>query len=645
VRILFLLSLLGVYTLVKGQSTEHNAIDSLETVLKIAKDTKQAVDILNTLSVEYYNTDLKKSLGYGQQALEKSKKIEYDRGTQQALTILMRVHRRLGNFSVAIEYTLSKISIAEQLDDTLDLIDAYSSLGNIYSSLERYDESRKYLKRAYAIGEKVNVPNLASIMNFIGRGYTKAGRYDSAAYWIEKALQREQQHPQPDYTLSYIYNNRAEVYYLEKELTNAKEFYMQSLRLPAERKSQFGLTYTLNGLARIHKDRQEFPLAIEAIVKSLAISKANGYRDKIKESYGILHEVYEAMNDYKNALHYYKLFNVYQDSIFSEDKLQYIENLKLGYETNRVARENELLRKDAELNDARMAKQRSITGASITAVFSLLILLFILFKNYRKRKETNIFLSAYSQNLERQVDDRTRELVKTNLELIRQNSQLEQFGFIIAHNLRSPVARILGLTNLIKSDQFSMPQDEIVVQKLRHSAEDLDHVIHDLNAILEIKKGATHSFEPINLMERLNKVRSILRERITESKAQITDNFNMEMRCYGIPAYFESILYNLVSNAIKYRSPARTPVITVSAKVEDDNLRLEVTDNGIGLDLSLAGEKVFNLYQRFHNHVEGKGIGLFLVKTQVEAMNGKITVESTVGEGTRFTIHIPRKAG
>jgi len=645
VRILYLLFLLGVFALVKGQSTEHPAIDSLEAILKTTTNARKAVDILNSLGVEYYNSDLKKSLSYGQLALEKSKKIKYDRGTQQALTILMRVHRRLGNFSVAIEYTLTKIPIAEQLNDTLDLIDAYSSLGNIYSSLERYNESRRYLKRAYAIGEKVNVANLASIMNFIGRGYTKAGRYDSAAYWIEKALQHELEHPQPDYTLSYIYNNRAEVYYLVKELTNAKEFYMQSLQLPAEHTSQFGLTYTLNGLARIYKDQQQFSEAIEALVKSLSISKANGYRDKTKEAYGVLHEVYEAMNDHKNALYYYKLFNVYQDSIFSEDKLQYIENLKLGYETTKVARENELLRKDAELNDARLIKQRSITGASITAVFSLLILLFILFKNYRKRKETNMFLSAYSQNLEQQVDDRTRELVKTNLELIRQNSQLEQFGFIIAHNLRSPVARILGLTNLIKSEQFSMPQDEIVIQKLQHSAEDLDHIIHDLNAILEIKKGATHSFEPINLMERLNKVRSILKERITESKAQITDNFNITMHCYGIPAYVESILYNLVSNAIKYRSPQRTPVIIVSAKTEGDYLKLEVSDNGIGLDLSIASEKVFNLYQRFHNHVEGKGIGLFLVKTQVEAMNGKITVESTVGEGTCFTIHLPRKTG
>ena len=189
-----------------------------------------------------------------------------------------------------------------------------------------------------------------------------------------------------------------------------------------------------------------------------------------------------------------------------------------------------------------------------------------------------------------------------------------------------------------------MPQDEAAIDKLKYSAEDLDNVIHDLNAILEIKKGVNHSFEAVSLAERLNKVKNILKDKIAESNATIIDDLNPDARCYGIPAYVESILYNLISNAIKYRSPERNPVVTVSAKIKDDNLQLDVIDNGIGLDLETSRDKVFNLYQRFHNHVEGKGIGLFLVKTQVEAMNGKISIESKVHEGTRFTVLIPKKA-
>ena len=182
-----------------AQSPDNQAIDSLSALLKTTRSEKASIDILNTIAVRYYNLDLKKSLSVGQDALDQARKINYDRGIQQAMGILMRVHRRMGNFSVAIEYSLSKIPIAERLLDTLDLVDSYSSLGNIYSSLERYDESRLYLKRAYVLGEKINVANLASIMNYIGRGYGKAGRYDSAEYWIDRALQHELAHPQRDY--------------------------------------------------------------------------------------------------------------------------------------------------------------------------------------------------------------------------------------------------------------------------------------------------------------------------------------------------------------------------------------------------------------------------------------------------------------
>lgn len=616
-------------------------IDSLSNVLDIEKDKLKRIDLMNRIAVEYYNIDLKKSLSVGQEALASSQHQHYDRGIQQALNVLMRVHRRMGNFSVAIEYSLSKIPIAERLKDTLDLIDSYSSLGNIYSSLERYRESRFYLQKAYRLGKKINAPNLATIMNYIGRSYGKASVYDSAEYWIKEALLQEEKFPQPDYTISYIYNNLAEIYYYQNRNNECEYFYSLSLKLPAHKTSQFGQTFTLNGLARMYLRKNDFPKAIDAVLKSIEVSKKNSYRDKTKESYGILHEIYEAQHDYKNALYFYKLFNLYQDSIFSEDKLQYIENLKVNYETERVARENVILKKDTELKDARLSEQRSFTIGLSIAIVSLLVLLTVFFFNNRQRKRTNLILSVYNQSLEKQVETRTQELVNTNLELIRQNSQLEQFGYIIAHNLRAPVARMLGLANLVKSDHFKLPNDQIILDKIQHSAHDLDTIIHDLNAILEVKKGVHNAFEEVCVAEKITKVRNMLKEKIAESRANIFEDVDPAATWFGIPAYVESILYNLISNAIKYRAPGRLAQIKISGRQIDDNLMLQVEDNGIGINLEKQRDKIFSLYQRFHDHVEGKGIGLYLVKTQVEALNGKIEITSRVNEGSLFTIYIP----
>ena len=226
--------------------------------------------------------------------------------------------------------------------------------------------------------------------------------------------------------------------------------------------------------------------------------------------------------------------------------------------------------------------------------------------------------------------------------MIRQNNQLEQFGYIIAHNLRSPVARILGLTNIINSNHFEMPRDKVILDKLEHSALNLDTIIHDLNSILDVKKGVNHSFELVNLDERMAKVKSILKDKINEASVILDERLEVK-ECYAIPAYIESVLYNLISNAIKYRSKDRPIVVRVSSFIKDEQLNVVVKDNGLGLDLLKLKDKVFSMYQRFHDHVEGKGIGLFLVKTQVEALNGTITIESEVNVGTTFHVVFPIK--
>jgi signal transduction histidine kinase len=260
---------------------------------------------------------------------------------------------------------------------------------------------------------------------------------------------------------------------------------------------------------------------------------------------------------------------------------------------------------------------------------------------YRQKKKANQLLAEYNKNLETQVDERTKELVKTNFELIRQNNQLEQYGYITAHNLRAPVARILGLTSLLNMNSYDPLTDKHIIEKLQHTVSELDTIIHDMNAILDVKSGVENVYELVDLHDKLDKVKSILKESITNTETTIEENFSAARSCVSIPAYIESIFYNLVSNAIKYRSPDRKPVINIKSEVKDHELELVVSDNGIGIDPNQAKDKLFNLYQRFHTHVEGKGIGLFLVKSQVDALNGKIEMESSVNKGTTFRIFLP----
>ena len=109
-----------------------------------------------------------------------------------------------------------------------------------------------------------------------------------------------------------------------------------------------------------------------------------------------------------------------------------------------------------------------------------------------------------------------------------------------------------------------------------------------------------------------------------------------------IAPYVESILYNLISNAIKYRDPERSPHIAIKTTHENEFVCLAVMDNGLGIDLKKYKQNIFSLYKRFHLHVEGKGLGLYLVKTQIEALGGRVEVRSEPNEGTTFQIYFKR---
>jgi len=249
-------------------------------------------------------------------------------------------------------------------------------------------------------------------------------------------------------------------------------------------------------------------------------------------------------------------------------------------------------------------------------------------------------IHSLNDHLKIEVDHRTQELQKTNQELIEHNNQLEQFAFIAAHNLRAPLTRVMGLANLIQMGETEEDK-RIALEKLISSTHDLDQVIKDLNGILNIKRH-TGNFAEVDLNESLTRTKRILEKEIEDTGTKIINNFSEADKVYAIGPYVESILYNLISNAIKYRDPERSPYIAIKTTHEKEFVCLAVMDNGLGIDLKKYKQSIFNLYKRFHLHVEGKGLGLYLVKTQIEALGGRVEVRSEPNEGTTFQVYFKR---
>jgi ligand-binding sensor domain-containing protein/signal transduction histidine kinase len=249
-------------------------------------------------------------------------------------------------------------------------------------------------------------------------------------------------------------------------------------------------------------------------------------------------------------------------------------------------------------------------------------------------EEQNEKIMQRNETLEKEVEKRTKKIVEYN-------QQLEQFAFISAHNLRAPVARILGLGQVLELSKADDVEAKVVTDKIVHTTRELDRVVKDLNTILEIRKDNVLAVSEVSFEEELAMVKATLEKEVAENHARIAADFSACPKVQTVKPYLDSILINLVSNAIKYRDPDRLPVINISTSCEAGYVCLQVQDNGLGIDLQAYGDKLFVLYSRLHSHVEGKGMGLYLVKTQVTQLGGKIEVDSEPGKGTTFRIFLP----
>ncbi len=243
------------------------------------------------------------------------------------------------------------------------------------------------------------------------------------------------------------------------------------------------------------------------------------------------------------------------------------------------------------------------------------------------------------------TEKKKQEVEKEQLirELTQNNKDLQQFSYITSHNLRAPLSNLTGLLNLIEDIPIEDPELKEILDGFNKSTHLLNETIEDLVKVIVIKDNPSIQKEDLSLKDVFENVFSQLDFLIGLHKPIIIIDFEKVPVLNTNKAYLESILLNLLTNAIKYKSENKKSKITISANKIDDTVFLIFKDNGIGIDLVRNKDKVFGLYQRFHDFPDSKGLGLYLVKSQVEAMGGTISIESEVNKGTTFTLTFKNK--
>lgn len=235
---------------------------------------------------------------------------------------------------------------------------------------------------------------------------------------------------------------------------------------------------------------------------------------------------------------------------------------------------------------------------------------------------------------------RVEEEVKSLLDVTQeQNDRLLNFAHIVSHNLRSHSGNLSMLTELMKMEVPEATQNPFF-PLLTEASENLKETIQHLNEVVAMSTKTNDNLLSLNLLEFIKKAQTNLHASILESRTQIEINVPSSIFVTAIPAYLESIFLNFMSNAVKYRSPDRPNRITIDTEIEESFVVVKFTDNGMGMNMKLHGRKLFGMYKTFHGNEDARGIGLFITKNQIEAMNGKVEVESELNKGTTFKVYL-----
>lgn len=238
----------------------------------------------------------------------------------------------------------------------------------------------------------------------------------------------------------------------------------------------------------------------------------------------------------------------------------------------------------------------------------------------------------------RKQAEKERELLIE--ELLRNNKDLQQFSYITSHNLRAPIANLIGFTDAYNREDPTDEFNTVVIDGIAAATNQINNTLNDLIEVVTIRSNKAAKTELLNFEDEFAVVLKSIANLIDEVNPNLQIDFNAAPNISYNKVYLESIFLNLLTNAIKYRKPTEGLIINVKTYTQNNKVVLTFEDNGLGIDLKRYSDRIFGLYQRFHGNADSKGLGLYIVNSQVTAMGGKITVESSPGVGTKFIINL-----
>ena len=485
---------------------------------------------------------------------------------------------------------------------------------------------------------------LSLLYGEIAECYFTGQKFDSAVYYAGLSIEKNKANPfrENGHAMNYLIIGYGE--YLNAHYDAAIEHYERAAAIFEISGANCDLPLCYTKIASAQSASGNPQAAEEAVERSMELCDSCGLEEYVLLTKRTRFDILYKDKNYEEALKVLMEINALVSDIETRKIDQQMADLAIHYETERVKEDNIALQYvNAERAEVLTRKKQQLI-ALVAVLIVLALMLALLIHNAMKRKKVESKLAALNADLERKVGERTKHLTEANREirvntdtLIFQNKQLIDFCNIISHNLRSPMRNVTTLLQFVDNTNDEEEKREII-SKLKPVVQNMNNTFDELVESLQVKQNLEIKLDEMNLGDALARTTQEMEMEITAASAKVSSNFSNALIVKYPSKYLLSILHNLISNAIKYKSPDRLPEIHLESHWENNSIVLTVSDNALGIDLVKNGDKLFKIGKIFHQHPDAKGFGLFITKTQVEAMRGSISAESTPGKGSRFTV-------
>jgi signal transduction histidine kinase len=556
----------------------------------------------------------------------------------------------LGKHDIAKQYYEKVINMPDEKDVIIAKAVALNNIGLIYREAKDYSNALKKFEEALEIRKKANDKNLiAHSYNYIGSIYTSLNKFDEAEKYYNQSLQLYKEIN--DYSdMGKVMMNIGKLYYEKSEKEKSVAYRNDAVKLFLDKNKLFAAADAMTDLAEFHKSDGNISEALNHSFRAYKIATENKYTSLRQQSLKLLSDLNLINNNIQEAYNYLKIFDDLKDSIAQREAQRKLVNLEFSNEFQRRDREMSSMKSENQLKQLTIENQsRKNTFLLIitTAIFVLLVVIFFAFRLQRKSlkilQDRNKVIDENNKKIEismKMLEDAKEEAEK--------NARIKsEFLSIMSHELRTPMNAVLGMTQVIMEENPRKDQLENL-ETIKISAQNLLDIINDILDYNRLESGKIFlehkDFSLKNLMAKLFRIFSY-----SMKQKGLTLNYNYDSNLsdsfIGDEIRLGEIITNLIGNAIKFtdNGAITIDIKKIGNKPNTSLIRFSVKDTGIGI----SQQNITNIFDSFTQEKTdttrkygGTGLGLSIVKKLLELMNGRIFVESKVGEGSKFYFEI-----